>query len=116
MGEANKLVLDGVAWLGNVSTSVAIIFINKVLMARTGYGFVYGGFCKAQTSFEKYARALRELVGACSHNALCSALPGLLSQHLGDSNIWWGQESQTALPRQVALILTLPGTVGCEHL
>ncbi|KAK9863495.1 hypothetical protein WJX84_012193 [Apatococcus fuscideae] len=41
MPEANKLVVDGVAWLGNVSTSVAIIFINKVLMARSGYGFVY---------------------------------------------------------------------------
>lgn len=42
MSEKNKLVVDGIAWLGNVSTSVAIIFINKVLMARTGYGFVYG--------------------------------------------------------------------------
>lgn len=36
-----KLVMDTAAWFGNVSTSVLIIFINKVLMSRTGYGFRY---------------------------------------------------------------------------
>lgn len=45
MGLADqKLVMDMVAWAGNVSSSVLIIFVNKVLMNRTGYGFQYGGF------------------------------------------------------------------------
>ncbi len=38
-----KLVMDMVAWAGNVSSSVMIIFINKILMNATGYGFKYGG-------------------------------------------------------------------------
>ncbi len=42
-----KLVMDTAAWFGNVSTSVLIIFINKVLMSRTGYGFRYGQSCAA---------------------------------------------------------------------
>lgn len=33
--------MDVSAWAGNVSTSVLIIFINKILMSRTGYGFRY---------------------------------------------------------------------------
>lgn len=37
-----KILMDVSAWAGNVSTSVLIIFINKVLMSRTGYGFRYG--------------------------------------------------------------------------
>ena len=37
-----KLVLDLVAWAGNVSSSVLIIFVNKILMNTTGYGFQYG--------------------------------------------------------------------------
>ncbi|KAK9918349.1 hypothetical protein WJX75_003397 [Coccomyxa subellipsoidea] len=42
MGLADqKLVMDMVAWAGNVSSSVLIIFVNKVLMNRTGYGFQY---------------------------------------------------------------------------
>lgn len=39
--DGNRL-MDAVAWGGNVSTSVAIIFINKILMSSTGYGFRYG--------------------------------------------------------------------------
>lgn len=44
MSAANrKLLLDGVAWGSNVLTSVCIIFINKVLMAkRNGHGFQFG--------------------------------------------------------------------------
>ncbi|KAK9807322.1 hypothetical protein WJX73_001596 [Symbiochloris irregularis] len=39
---SSKHVLDGFAWASNVLTSVCIIFINKVLMAKnTGYGFQY---------------------------------------------------------------------------
>ncbi len=37
-----KLVLDMLAWAGNVSSSVLIIFVNKILMNTTGYGFRYG--------------------------------------------------------------------------
>lgn len=36
------LVGDVSAWAGNVSTSVAIVFVNKILMNATGYGFKYG--------------------------------------------------------------------------
>ena len=34
--------MDLLAWAGNVSSSVLIIFVNKVLMNTTGYGFQYG--------------------------------------------------------------------------
>jgi hypothetical protein len=37
-----KLYLDLAAWAGNVSTSCMIIFVNKILMSTTGYGFKYG--------------------------------------------------------------------------
>jgi len=42
MRQQSKLAGDLVAWGGNVSTSVLIVFINKVLMKTTGYGFHYG--------------------------------------------------------------------------
>ena len=43
MGFAEQLlVMDLLAWAGNVSSSVLIIFVNKVLMNTTGYGFQYG--------------------------------------------------------------------------
>lgn len=38
-----KLAMDMLAWAGNVSSSVMIIFVNKVLMSASGYGFQYGG-------------------------------------------------------------------------
>lgn len=41
-GDRAKLIADFTAWAGNVSSSVGIIFINKVLMSTTGYGFRYG--------------------------------------------------------------------------
>ena len=34
---------DVAAWAANVSTSVLIVFVNKVLMDSKGYGFHYGG-------------------------------------------------------------------------
>jgi hypothetical protein len=37
-----KVVMDMLAWAGNVSSSVLIIFVNKILMNKTGYGFKYG--------------------------------------------------------------------------
>ena len=37
-----QLVGDVSAWAGNVATSVAIVFVNKILMNATGYGFKYG--------------------------------------------------------------------------
>ena len=38
---------DLVSWAGNVSTSVFIVFVNKLLMKSTGYGFHYGGWWEA---------------------------------------------------------------------
>ena len=37
-----KLAADAAAWISNVVSSVAIIFVNKVLMGRAGFEFVYG--------------------------------------------------------------------------
>lgn len=45
MGTADtqKRVADGFAWFLNVSTSVLIVFVNKVLMdPKKGYGFTFG--------------------------------------------------------------------------
>ena len=67
MPEANKLVVDGVAWLGNVSTSVAIIFINKVLMARSGYGFVYGMACCRAAARARWQRKAVLSSQGCRH-------------------------------------------------
>jgi hypothetical protein len=33
---------DGVAWLLNVSSSVAIVFVNKVLLDADSHGFLFG--------------------------------------------------------------------------
>lgn len=39
----NKTVEDVFAWMFNVSTSVLIVFVNKLLMDKNfGYGFVFG--------------------------------------------------------------------------
>jgi solute carrier family 35, member E3 len=38
----SKMFLDLASWAGNVSTSVLIVFVNKVLMSSRGYGFRYG--------------------------------------------------------------------------
>ena len=46
MGGDRRLLFDAAAWSGNVGTSVLIIFVNKVLMNKSGYGFFYGAaFC-----------------------------------------------------------------------
>ena len=42
MNAKSQLMADSLAWFGNVSTSVAIIFVNKVLMNVSGFGFRYG--------------------------------------------------------------------------
>lgn len=41
--DRQKLVGDLTGWVGNVSTSVLIVFVNKILMKPgTGYGFQFG--------------------------------------------------------------------------
>lgn len=41
--EAQKRAYDAFAWFMNVSTSVLIVFVNKVLMSPSkGYGFTFG--------------------------------------------------------------------------
>lgn len=37
----SKLLMDSFAWLLNVSTSVLIVFVNKLLMHKNGYGFSF---------------------------------------------------------------------------
>ena len=59
MNGKSQLMTDSLAWLGNVSTSVAIIFVNKVLMNVSGFGFRYGARdsaeCIAKPRFAKRA-------------------------------------------------------------
>jgi hypothetical protein len=43
--EERKLVQDTGAFLMNVLSAVAIIFVNKKLMSSKGYGFNFGGWC-----------------------------------------------------------------------
>jgi hypothetical protein len=40
--DKSRLLFDATAWISNVGTSCAIIFVNKILMNRSGYGFIYG--------------------------------------------------------------------------
>lgn len=41
--DGKKLAYDGLAWFLNVSTSVLIVFVNKLLMdPKKGYGFKFG--------------------------------------------------------------------------
>lgn len=43
MQMSQALIYDGCAWLGNVSTSVLIVFVNKALMdPQKGYRFTFG--------------------------------------------------------------------------
>lgn len=37
--EESQLFMNIFAWFSNVSTSVLIVFVNKLLMKATGYGF-----------------------------------------------------------------------------
>lgn len=46
----SKVYLDLAAWAGNVSTSVLIVFVNKVLMSARGYGFHFGKLLSLRTS------------------------------------------------------------------
>jgi hypothetical protein len=46
MGETDKkLAQDAFAWMFNVSTSVVIVFVNKILMGKAGYMFNFGAPC-----------------------------------------------------------------------
>ena len=40
--EDRQVVYTMLAWVSNVSTSVVIVFVNKVLMGRQGYAFNFG--------------------------------------------------------------------------
>lgn len=62
MGTQRTHLLVGTgAWFSNVSSSILLIFVNKVLMSRTGYGFRYGtrwSTCIALTSIDRTASCL----------------------------------------------------------
>ena len=49
--EDKKLAMSAFAWSFNVSTSVAIVFVNKVLMGSGGYGFQFGASSKLLICF-----------------------------------------------------------------
>ena len=41
-GLSPKLLADGAVWASNISSAVGIIFVNKLLMSREGFGFRFG--------------------------------------------------------------------------
>lgn len=41
-GLSPKLLADGGVWAANISSAVGIIFVNKLLMSREGFGFRFG--------------------------------------------------------------------------
>jgi hypothetical protein len=43
MALSSKMIADGGVWAFNSSSAVGIIFINKILMSSSGYGFQFGG-------------------------------------------------------------------------
>ncbi len=74
----NKRVWDAVAWGLNVSTSVAIVFANKILMdPRTGLGFVFGVFsCFLIGLRVKHT----DVFLSHSHHTMCFPFPRMCSQ------------------------------------
>ena len=75
-----KIVMDMLAWAGNVSSSVLIIFVNKVLMNRTGYGFKYGEW--PQKAYNPMVTAVPQSLGCLalrspemSHHRIRHTLP-----------------------------------------
>lgn len=65
--EDRQVAISAFAWLFNVSTSVAIVFINKVLMGRSGYFFNFGARptvarCSIQETERQSVRQAREVM------------------------------------------------------
>jgi hypothetical protein len=60
MGEASSgKAFDVFAWFLNVSTSVLIVFVNKLLMdAKNGYAFTFGEFQAQQRLYSPHRTAL----------------------------------------------------------
>ena len=79
MAQSNKLVLDGAAWASNVLSSVFIIFVNKILMSKTGYRFQYGELLPDQAlvgSAWTCSSEAERLSAALAHTSLIAALHG----------------------------------------
>lgn len=123
------LIYDGCAWLGNVSTSVLIVFVNKVLMdPQKGYSFTFGASPVNTATYmnKKASNMCSESPGTelppsplpcsrcvpappcscalCSHNTLRISLPlsSSLCQHFPVP--WLGQQSSTVLERWVVAL------------
>lgn len=82
---AHSVASDAAAWVGNVSSSVLIVFVNKLLMdPRTGYKFQFGKLSYFQTACTPSSAAGLRLTLAVppfppafpsrSNDALCTPL------------------------------------------
>lgn len=82
-------ISDVIAWFLNVSSSVIIVFVNKVLLDAKAHGFVFGELCcqsaGAEFRVKAHLHAGSSTCGCflCSHNPLWPALHGMCCQHLG---------------------------------
>ncbi len=75
MNGKSQLAADSLAWLGNVSTSVAIIFVNKVLMNVSGFGFRYGARPTACRKAQAPLHWRRDGYRSTAHPALRAMCP-----------------------------------------
>lgn len=109
MGIQDKRFMDTAAWAGNVSSSVLIIFVNKVLMSNTGYGFRYGIVHTIHipvsvrpapsSSFVLLIQRIGDtnlLACACSYYLVCFSLHSMYTEYLVDTSFGRCQSSQAS--------------------
>lgn len=100
--EDKKVVFDSVAWFMNVSTSVLIVFINKVLMdPKKGYNFTFGRIT-ARCWLSKdccMVHVVEPRVFVCSDQPLRIPLFVLRCKHMGGATTRLCSEGQTTLGR-----------------
>lgn len=107
-GIKNKMLGDVLSWAGNVSTSVLIVFVNKIVMKTTGYGFHYGAYDPPATATEKVAFCFSSMasvgihdlqiliLGCYSYNADRVSLLGVLDKYMGHTRAGIYQENDNA--------------------
>ena len=92
-----KASADVAAWFGNVSSSVLLIYSNKILMSSAiGYGFRFGVFRLSYESCELVfirAQTSSEHVAFRSYDSLCSPLSHLQPGHDSFEGSWLCQEN-----------------------
>ena len=68
-----KELYDVIAWFGNVSSSVLLIYSNKVLMSGSvGYGFRFGKALRALAYFKERGESLISLSVTVAATTLCA--------------------------------------------